>query len=202
MGHHYVQAPLIDQHHAEEAVIVQCVGDIPSGSPDRLVLVDITCLDAGSATATHQRTVHLMPRYLTRTGALTDLRLGNPRVAQPDACTLHFDNVIWESDDLFPCELHHGTYLRIEVRPQEEERLRRAPLAFEACDKGEQLHPSKRSKSAQPASGGVNQVTRGTSLFQHEVDLQLGKSTGAKTHSATFPSLAAGPRATTRNPST
>ena len=39
VGYHYFEVPLIDQHPAEEAILLQKVGDIPGGSPDRLVLI-------------------------------------------------------------------------------------------------------------------------------------------------------------------
>ena len=97
-----MQAPLVDQHPAEEAVVFQRVGDIPSRSPDQLVLVDIAFENAQSRRSTHQRQIHLLPRFLCRLGMIQSLQL-EEQCAQPgqeQRCLIFFNNAFWEPDDI------------------------------------------------------------------------------------------------------
>ena len=75
VGYHYFQVPLIDQHPAEEALLLHCVGDIPGGSADRLALVDTTFLAPEGDRPLHRREVVRLPRYLGRIGLLQEIHL-------------------------------------------------------------------------------------------------------------------------------
>lgn len=41
IGFHHLQAPTNDQHDAEEGVILEYQGDVPTGSDVKLVLIDV-----------------------------------------------------------------------------------------------------------------------------------------------------------------
>ncbi|CAL1126649.1 unnamed protein product [Cladocopium goreaui] len=121
VGFHYVQAPLVDQHEAEESIIIQRVGDIEGGSPAKLVIVDLTFAGQLQGSPTYHRRVQVFPRHLSRTGVLQELNLADPCVIEADRCTLHLNNALWAKEDAAPRELAHGAYLRLEVRLRNDE---------------------------------------------------------------------------------
>ena len=116
VGHHYIPVQLVDQHDAEEAVILQRVGDVPSGSSDRLVLVDIVYQTRAGQQRSYHRRVRLLPQQLSRNEVFVALNLQNPCVQYPDACQFFCNDVIWPPDELLSRELRHGAYIRIVVR--------------------------------------------------------------------------------------
>ena len=179
VGFHYVQAPLIDQHEAEEAIILQLVGDIPGGSADKLVLIDLTYHTAGLDDA-HQRIVRRFPRFLSRPSLITQLHLQAPCEDSPDSCTFHFNNDLWNEDDLFPRELQHGTYLRVEVTVDPPTR---------ACAPATSTNREVPAGPSRPDPRGAAGTTDVSSFMQRSSTLK-GNSTLLMSHSATFPSLA------------
>ena len=179
VGYHYFEVPLIDQHPAEEAILLQKVGDIPGGSPDRLVLVDITYLAPKGDRPLQRREVLRLPRYLGRTGLLQELGIYEQCEQSDFKCTLHLNNQLWQEDDLAPKTLKHAAYVRVEIPPKLE------------CHSPETDRPAKRAHVQSPAPGDLRSGVSGPALFQ------IGKNIHYKQpieQSATFPSLRAGPR--------
>ena len=179
VGFHYVQAPLVDQHEAEETIILQLVGDIPGGSADKLVLIDITYHTTGLADA-HQRIVRRMPRFLSRPSLIVQLHLQAPCEETPGSCTFYFNNEEWNEDDLFPRELQHGTYLKIEVTAESQKQ--ECPPQH-VPDKAKQKGPDT------PHIHGPDHHHEATSFMQSPLQHQ-DQRRGPMSHSATFPSLA------------
>ena len=179
VGFHYVQAPLVDQHEAEEAIILQLVGDIPGGSADKLVLIDLTYYTAG-LDAAHQRIVRRLPRFLSRPSLITQLHLQAPCEDSPDLCTFHFNNDLWSDDDLFPRELQHGTYLRVEVTVDPPTR---------ACAPATSTHVEVPAGPSRPDPRGAAGTTDVSSFMQRPPTLKEDSKL-LMSHSATFPSLA------------
>lgn len=177
VGYYYFPVPLIDQHPAEEAILLQRVGDIPGGSADRLVLVDITHLAPRGDRPLQQREVLRLPRFLGRVGLLQELELHDYCVQNDFRCTVHHDNQVWHEDDLVPRHLQHAAYLRVEVPP---------PIA---CPSPELGRAAKRAHVEEPKAGSAGRVGKGVALFQTEVRKNRA---GPVSHSATFPSLHAG----------
>ena len=116
VGHHYVRAELVDQHAAEEAIILQRVGDLPDGSIDRLVLVNIMYKSRFGHRRSYYRRVRALPRQVARHEIFEILQLRNPCILYPEECQMFCDNVQWMVHDSSPHDLQHGTYLRIEVQ--------------------------------------------------------------------------------------
>ena len=182
VGYHYFQVPLIDQHPAEEAILLHCVGDIPGGSADRLALIDTTFLAPGGDRPLYRRAVVRLPRYLGRAGLLQELDLQEPCDHSDFQCMIYHNNAVWHEDDLAPRQLRHAEYFRVTVPPAVE------------CRTTERERPLKRALSAErdlPAHGTTHGTSTGSTFFQRAVK-QI-KSCPV-TQSATFPSLQAAPR--------
>ena len=181
VGYHYFAVPLIDQHPAEEAILLQKVGDIPGGSPDRLALVDITHLAPHGDRPLQQREVYRLPRYLGRIGFLQELGIQEQCDQSDFKCVVHHNNQLWLEDDLVPRLLQHAAYFRVEIPPIVE------------CSQHERERPAKRAHVQSPNRGETTRSSRGTALFQ------TGKKMRYKSpiaHSATFPSLRVVPQQT------
>lgn len=182
IGYHYFQVPLIDQHPAEEAILLQCIGDIPGGSADRLVLIDITYLAPGGDRPLYRREVARLPRYLGRPGLLQELQLQDQCDSSDFKCIVHHNNAIWHEDDLAPRQLHNAAYIRITVPP------------VVKCHSDERERPAKRALSGdrdRPTAGTPFGKTSGLMLFQRDAKKSR---TCPISQSATFPSLHTEPR--------
>ena len=189
IGFHHVQVPLIDQHVAEEAIILQRVGDIPPGSPDQLVVVDIVFESSDERMPAPPRRVVRFPRFLCRNLVLQHLQM--TAVCDRDrpaiSCLIFFNRVYWDPDDDAPREFTHGVYLRVIVLPPKT--YPEAAVDVRRCDRDE--HPStKRPRRSSSGSPHFQNTPTGSSLlqtsFKRHGDLQMS----AFVHSATFPSLA------------
>ena len=186
VGYHYFQVPLIDQHPAEEAILLHCVGDVPAGSADRLVLIDTTFLAAGGDSPLHRREVVRLPRYLGRTGFLQELQLQEQCERSDFQCMIHHNNALWHEDDLAPRQLNHAEYFRVTV-----------PF-LEECQQNERERPMKRALSAErDRPVRANPQSTGPVLLQQE--MKRHKS-GPIAHSAQFPSLHTAQRFGMNNP--
>ena len=153
IGHHYLQAQLVDQHDAEEAIILQRVGDVPDGSSDRLVLIDIKHTDRAGHRMSSVRHVRLLPQQLVRDDVFAILRLQNPCAQSPDDCQLFCNNILWVTRDFSPRVLQHGAYLRIEVK-------REGPVA---CAQQQDSLPAKKRRTS---AGSAFPDHDGAFLFQ------------------------------------
>jgi hypothetical protein len=179
VGYHYFEVPLIDQHPAEEAILLQKVGDIPGGSPDRLALVDITYLAPRGDRPLQRREVQRLPRYLGRTGLLQELGIQEQCDQSDFQCTIHLNNQLWHEDDLALKQLKHAAYVRVEIPPMIE------------CHSPEQARPTKRAHVQTSTAGDLAGTTRGTALYQIGLKIEYRQPV---TQSATFPSLRAAPQ--------
>lgn len=185
VGYHYMQAPLIDQHDAEEAILLQRVGDVPSGSSEALVLVDITYRSTRGVHNRYHRQVHLLSSPLMRTEVFHMLQLQEPCNTGPDQCELYHNNQLWLSDDTTAKNLQHGTYLRIVVTTDAAARSSSNRDGIDDCGPTSKRHRS--THPAEPQRGGFSSGPSGVSFIQHYVMTQKSPMTC----SASFSSHAA-----------
>ena len=189
IGFHHVQVPLIDQHVAEEAIILQRVGDIPPGSPDQLVVVDIVFENCNEQRATPPRHVRRLPRFLCRTAFLQQLQLAEicERDRPETSCLIFFNRVHWDHDDDAPREFTHGVYLRVIVLPPRNRDD--AAVRIQVCESGGS-NPAKRPRRSRSTSPPSMSMPTGSSLLQTSMKVKDAVFQGSLTCSATFPSLA------------
>jgi hypothetical protein len=119
IGFHTVQAVLVDQHRAEEAVILQRVGDIPAASDSKLALIDFGLETTVPGVSDSLREVRILPHALSRLALLHALGLQQTCVAAQgqDPCLVFFNNVLWEATSVAVRNIDHGVYIRI-VEPR------------------------------------------------------------------------------------
>ena len=197
VGFHVLQAPLIDQHQADEAVILQRVGDIPAASDSKLVVVDMVLPATSSGAEQSLRETRILPRLLSRLGLLHALGLHTACGADTSsaACVVYFNNVLWAptGTDLRPID--HGAYIRIVV-PQSHDRQEseiRAKRPIQQCAPGASAGSAKASRVARPSTRQASDDSDASSMIQAPPILECHQSCGPlapRTCSATFPSLA------------
>ena len=189
IGFHHVQVPLIDQHVEEEAIILQRVGDVPAGSPDQLIVVDIVFEEQHDRAVTPQRQVYRFPRFVGRSATLERLHMGTTcnRDSPDTSCLLFLNRIFWDQDDEAPREFTHGAYLRVIVLPPKDGT--RAPTVVRQCDSTGP--PSKKPRTADKGSPVEKITPTGSSLLQVSIAAHFALDQGPRTHSANFPSLAA-----------
>ena len=190
IGFHSLQAALVDQHAAEEAIILQRVGDVPAGSSYQLGLVDIVthCPTTNSQRA--QREVHLLPPQLCRQGLILELGLQNSCVLgdQTDHCTIYHNNILWEPLDFGPRDLLHGAYLRVVIGAPVRKSSKTAASQSTTTECQTEERPTKFSRSRTPAASSMSSM-QGLRLHQSSTQLHRQKSLPLIQHSATYPSL-------------
>ena len=191
IGFHSLQATLVDQHAAEEGVILQRVGDVPDGLPHRLCLVDIVFRCTMTGTQDAQRGVRLLPPHLCRQGLILELALQRFCTLDEPAgrCDIFHNNNLWMPLDFIPRTFQHGTYLRIVIEDGShlaEPKIVDPPVT-EACHSEER--PSKFARRQSTPAAGSSSSTRGMQMRQ--IRTQIGKHMTELLvqHSATFPSL-------------
>ena len=123
---HYVPAtPTGVQPEAEEAIILQSIHDIATGSDEKLVLLDIEIhfhpLRGGLLVpaATSRKVIKVNPtlhrdQLLLLTGFYEYCRL------QHDRCTLFKNNELWAANDGRTHTMAHGMYLRLQIPPPQD----------------------------------------------------------------------------------
>lgn len=121
-GIHHVQCALVGQHEAEESIILQHVGDLPLGSTEQLVILDVEVhfqtLPAGLLRAPEvTRRVHRAVPQFTRAFVLRLARLSNYCFLQGDRCLVYFNLELWAEQDTRVRSVQHGTYLRVVATP-------------------------------------------------------------------------------------
>eukprot|EP00435_Cladocopium_sp_Y103_P062446 s894_g24.t1 len=132
IGLHYLQAATIDQHAAEEAVILQYVGDLQPGTTDQLVLIDVE-IQYHSSTPTVDRHVHRVPNLMSRAMLLRHLHLADYCDLPHMSCQITWNHQAWlESDDALHA-VQHGLYLRVTVPPPQDSALD-TDFAIEVAD--------------------------------------------------------------------
>ena len=117
---HHLQVAPPDQISHEEGIIVQHVLDIPDGSTEKLILIDVEMHQAHRHDSIPRappvlrqvyRTVpHLVRRHillLTKTAGYCDWH-------QQD-CLVFLNNALWPQQDASPKRIEHGMYLRVVI---------------------------------------------------------------------------------------
>ena len=122
IGIHHVQCALVGQHEAEESIILQHVGDLPYGSTEQLVILDVEVhfqtLPTGLLRAPEvTRKVHRVVPQITRAFVLRLARLSNYCLLQGDRCLVHINHELWAEQDARVRTVQHGTYLRVVATP-------------------------------------------------------------------------------------
>lgn len=120
--------PVGVEEDQETAIILQTINDIPAGSADKLVLVDIEIhyhpLRTGLVVpAAHSRKVMKVNPHMHRNQLLLLTGLFDYCQLQMDRCTIFFNHVIWAVQDRRVLDIGHGNYFRIVVPPPLEESL-------------------------------------------------------------------------------
>ena len=119
---HHLQVAPDDVAPHEDSIIVQHVNDIPPGSTEKLVLVDIEMhtrqhSEAAPRAPVVSRQVHrvvptMVRRHLlhiTRTVAYCDWH--------PHECLVFCNRILWHLHDLGPRRIAHGMYFRVVLPP-------------------------------------------------------------------------------------
>ncbi|CAL1126924.1 unnamed protein product, partial [Cladocopium goreaui] len=156
IGFHVLQAPLIDQHHAEEAVILQRVGDIPAASDSKLVLLDLVIESPTSGPVHPLRETRLLPRLITRLGLVHALGLRSMCDVDDSiaGCVVYYNNVLWEATNIEVRTIDHGAYLRIIV-PQRHDQLVEEPRlkrTIQQCTPEASAGSAKFSRGTRPST--------------------------------------------------
>eukprot|EP00435_Cladocopium_sp_Y103_P053323 s964_g17.t1 len=174
VGYHYLQATPVGQHDAEESVILQRVGDVPLGSADQLVLVDVTLRAKHPTGTTYTRQVHLLPNFLRREGLLEHLQLRAYCEWQDDRCTVHHNNALWSHGDLAPRQTRHGTYLRVEVPEPKDCDISTEDAIRIAIEGDTTLSPPSKSRRIDAPDKGdiLPAAARGSTLVQTGLKLK------------------------------
>lgn len=179
IGIHYLAAPTVDQHEAEEGVILQYANDLPIGSTRKMVLIDIE-VHFHASTPTLSRRVHQLSSRISRDGLLEQLHLIDYCTRQADRCRLFWNNVEWPIADTYAYDTQHGLYLRIVAFPLDDQ-IDDETFDNEVADlfvaSDTELQPSrKRSFDACAAndtgaasSSGIHRASRAMQLLQEIV---------------------------------
>ena len=120
IGVHYLATSTVDQHAAEEGLILQYVNDIPIGSLNKLVLIDIE-LRYHESSPTVDRQVHQLSPRISRTSLLHRLHFFDYCEIREHQCHLFWSNVEWSPDDDQLYDVQHGLYLRVVIPPPTEQ---------------------------------------------------------------------------------
>lgn len=119
---HFLAVKPVGEQPNEESIIAQHVNDIPVGSSEQLVLVDVvfhvlsSCDVTQPATLHDRRVIKILP-LVGRIHFLQYFQLENYCVAHGDRCVVQVNNQVWNFQDAGLRHLAHGTYVRIEVPP-------------------------------------------------------------------------------------
>lgn len=126
---HYVAVTPVGVHPvSEEAVILQAVNDVPSGSDERLILVDVEIhfhpLPSGLLVpaATSRRVIKIHPQ-IHRNQLLLLAGLFEYCQLEAEACMVYENHVLWAVQDTRVHNMEHGKYIRILVPPPQDPAL-------------------------------------------------------------------------------
>ena len=119
---HLVRDRPIDFPEMAIPAILQRTGDIPIGSTDRLILIDIIYHHHSSRTGppnrpTVVRLVHRVDFRILRPQLLMYAAVYHYCEIIPDTCDVVLDRLPWPPTDLEPRSVQHGSYARITVPP-------------------------------------------------------------------------------------
>lgn len=113
---------------SEEAVILQCVGDVAPGSDEKLILVDLIIhyhpLESGLVVpSAARRQVLKVNVHMHRDQILHLLQLFSYCRGQGDRCLVHKNHVLWAAADRTVHQITHGDYVRVQVPPPRQSNL-------------------------------------------------------------------------------
>ncbi|CAL1155650.1 unnamed protein product, partial [Cladocopium goreaui] len=119
---HRIHAKPVGELQHETSFIIQHQGDIPPGSADQLVLLDVVFHQQGPATHPHvpaafDRRVIKVPSAVSRAGLLELARVAQYCEFRHQACVVLIDHLVWHLQDLVVRLLSHGTYGRLHIPP-------------------------------------------------------------------------------------
>ena len=119
---HHLQTNPADQTEAEKSIILQHVLDIPAGSTEKLVLIDIEMhLPFRPGTVPRappvQRQVHKTVPTIVRQHVLMMTHTAGNCDWHPQNCIVFHNHQVWTQQDIAPRQIEHGAYLRIIVPP-------------------------------------------------------------------------------------
>ena len=178
IGIHYLAAPTVDQHGAEEGVILQYVNDIPIGSPSKLVLIDVE-MHFHASTPTLNRQVHQLPPRISRDGLLDRLHFSDYCTRQADRCLLFWNNIEWQAaTDPHEYDTQHGLYLRVVVSPlddQMDDDTFETEVADLLADSDTELRPSRKPSSDDCAANDASAAASSSGLHRASKALRLCK---------------------------
>ena len=119
---HHLQTNPADQTEAEKSIILQHVLDIPAGSTEKLVLIDIEMhLPFRPGTVPRappvQRQVHRTVPTIVRQHVLMMTHTAGYCDWHSQSCIVFHNHQVWTQQDIAPRQIEHGAYLRIIVPP-------------------------------------------------------------------------------------
>ena len=119
---HHLQAIPADQSEQEEAIILQHVLDIPAGSTEKLVLVDVEMHQPNRIPTMPRappvsRQVHRVAPTLVRQHILLLTQTEGYFAWHPSDCLVFCNSVLLPQQDLGPQRIEHGLYFRVVVPP-------------------------------------------------------------------------------------
>ena len=122
VGIHHIQAVLAGQHEAEESIILQYTTDLPLGSTEQLIILDVEVhfqsLPDGILRAPEvTRRAHRVVPQVTRQYILRLARLANYCLLQGDRCLVFYNGVLWREQDQRVRPIQHGCYLKVTATP-------------------------------------------------------------------------------------
>jgi len=122
---HHLQINPVDQTDWEESIIVQHVGDIPAGSTERLVLIDIEMHQPHRGSTMPRappvsRQVHRVIPTLVRRHVLALTHTAGYCDWHQQDCIVFHNHEIWLQQDQGPRRIEQGAYFRIILPPPPE----------------------------------------------------------------------------------
>ena len=119
---HHLQVTPVDQTASEESIILQHVLDVPAGSTEKLVLVDIemhlpTRLGTMPRAPPVVRQVYKVVPTLVRQHVLIMTHTAGYCNWHAHDCIVFHNHHVWTQQDIGPRRIEHGAYLRIIVPP-------------------------------------------------------------------------------------
>ena len=122
LTYHSINVAIVGQHPAEAAIILQHTNDIPVGSSDKLIVLDLEIHQHPGqqilpATPHVARKVCRVLQHVTRDHLLMHAGVLHYCHQQFDRCLVQVNNQLWALQDATPRQLRHGDYARIVVPP-------------------------------------------------------------------------------------
>ena len=119
---HRIHSKPVGEMQHETSFIVQRQGDLPPGSSDQLILLDVLFHQHGPATlpiapTAFDRRVLPVPFPVSRFGLLELARVSHYCEFRSHACIVLVDHLQWPLQALATRLLAHGTYVRIHIPP-------------------------------------------------------------------------------------